>query len=134
MFSPFHERRKVPKSRFFCDHQTFVDSCPDVRALIRLSCVHFQTFKRSCPDFLPIKSTFVRSCPDFRAFIFRIFCVRAFVFFVHLRFSMFPDYVVLDSRRPPRVIIFGLDILASVWDLNLGCYTKLVNIRFDVAC
>ena len=58
----------------------------------RLSCVH-ESFLRSC------------SCPDFRAF-------------TSLRF---PDYVILNARRPPLPVIFGLDILASVWDLRLGC-------------
>ena len=69
---------------------------------------YVQTFVRS-PDFRAFMSrlscvhqTFVRSCPDFRLFL------------------MFPDYVILNARRPPRAFIFGLDILASVWDLNLG--------------
>ena len=77
-------------------------SCPDFRAFDRLSCVHVQTF--------------VRSCPDFRAFD-RLSCVHVQTF---VRFLMFPDYVILNARRLPRAFIFGLDILASVWDLNLG--------------
>ena len=133
-------------TRLSCVHvQTFVRSCPDFRAFIRLSCVHVQTFVRSCPDFRAFMSrlscvhvqTFVRSCPDFRAFI-RLSCVHVQTFVrscpdfrafdrlscVHVqtfvRFSMFPDYVILNARRPPRAFIFGLDILASLWDLNLG--------------
>ena len=91
-------------SRLSCVHvQTFVRSCPDFRAfMFRLSCVHVQTFSRSCPDF--------------RAFD-RLSCVHVQTF---VRFLMLPDYVILNARRPPRAFIFGLDILASVWDLNLG--------------
>ena len=111
-------------TRLSCVHvQTFVRSCPDFRAFTRLSCVHVQTFVRSCPDFRAFDrlscvhvQTFVRSCPDFRAFD-RLSCVQVQTF---VRFLMFPDYVILNTRRPPRAFIFGLDILSSVWDLNLG--------------
>ena len=96
--------------RLWCVHvQTFVRS-PDFRAFmfrlsgvhVRFSCVHVQTF--------------VRSCPDFRAFD-RLSCVHVHTF---VRLLMFPDYVILNARRPPRALIFGLDIFASVWDLSLG--------------
>ena len=116
-------------SRLSCDSLIknalkFVRSCPDFRAFMsRLSCVR-QTFVRSCSDFRAFMSrlscvhvqTFVRSCPDFRAFD-RHSCVHVQTF---VRFLMFPDYIILNARRPPRAFIFGLDILASVWDLNLG--------------
>ena len=49
--------------------------------MFRLSCVHAQTF--------------VRSCQDFRAIIFRVI----------LRFSIFPECVSLNARRP---LIFHL--------------------------
>ena len=79
---PDRPRRKVPMSRLSCVHQTFVRSCPDLRAFTRLSCVHVQTFVRS-PDFRAFMSrlscvyvqTFVRS-PDFRAFMSRLSCVH----------------------------------------------------------
>ena len=122
--------------RLSCVHvQTFVRSCPDFRAFMfsfrafmsRLSCVHVQTFVRSCPDFRAFirlscihVQTFVRSCPDFRAFD-RLSCVHVQTF---VRFLMFPDYVILNARHPPRAFIFGLDLLASVWDLNLGWISK----------
>ena len=105
------------------DAQKFMRSCPDFRAFTRLSCVHVQTFMRSCPDFRAFDrlscvhvQTFVRSCPDFRAFD-RLSCVHVQTF---VRFLMFPDYVILNTFDRPRAFIFGLDILASVWDLNLG--------------
>ena len=88
---------------FSCVHvQTFVRSCSDFRALMcRLSCLH---------------QTFLRSCPGFRAFTRLLFVhVQTFE-----RFLMFPDYVILNARRPHRAFIFGLDRLAAVWDLNLG--------------
>ena len=118
---PDRPRRKLPMSRLSCVHQTFVRS-PDFRAFMsRLSCVH-QTFVRSCPDFGAftrlscVQPIFVSSCPNFRAFD-RLSCVHVQTF---VRFLMFPDYVIWNARRPPRAFIFGLDILASVWDLNLG--------------
>ena len=51
-----HERTKVwtwTHEKFSCVHfQTFVRSCPDHRAVMsRPSCVHVQTIVRSCPDF-----------------------------------------------------------------------------------
>ena len=49
-----HERTKVWKwthEIFSCVHvQTFVRSCPDHRAVTRPPCVHVQTIVRSCPD------------------------------------------------------------------------------------
>ena len=67
-----------------CVHQIFVRSCPDFRAfMFRLSCVHVQIF--------------VHSCPDFRAFT-RLSCVHVQTF---VRFLVFPDYVILNARRPP---------------------------------
>ena len=114
---PDRPRRKLPIVRLSCVHvQNFVRS-PDFRAFMsRLSCVHVQNFVRS-PDFRAFTrlscvhvQTFVRSCPDFRAFD-RLLCVHVQTF---VRFLMFPDYVILNARRPPRAFIFGLDILASV--------------------
>ena len=55
--------------------------------------------------------------PDFRAFMSTLSCVHVQTF---VRFLMLPDCVILNARRPPRAFIFGLDILASVWDLSLG--------------
>ena len=51
-----HERTKVgtwTHEKFSCVHfQTFLRSCPDHRAVMsRPSCVHVQTIVRSCPDF-----------------------------------------------------------------------------------
>ena len=51
-----HERTKVwtwTHEKFSCVHfQTFVRSCPDHRAFIsRTTCVQVQTIVRSCPDF-----------------------------------------------------------------------------------
>ena len=78
---PDRPRRKLPMSRLSCVRQTFVRSCPDFRAFIRLWRVHVQTFVRS-PDFRAfmsrlscVQSIFVRSCPDFRAFD-RLSCVH----------------------------------------------------------
>ena len=106
---------EVPDGRKYV--QTVPDGkylCPDrprrKLSMSRLSCVHVQTF--------------VRSCPDFRAFD-RLSCVHVQTF---VRFLMFPDYVILNARRPPRAFIFGLDILASVWDLNLG------SVQFSCIC
>ena len=132
-------------TRFSCVQPIFVRSCPDFRAFTRLSCVQ-PIFVRSCPDFGAftrfscVQPIFVRSCPDFRAFT-RLSCVQpiivrscpdfgAFTRFscfhvqTFVRFLMFPDYVILNARRPPRAFIFGLDILAFVWDLNLGYFPK----------
>ena len=105
--------------------------CPDFRAFTRLSVVNVQTFVRS-PDFrafmsrlLCVHPIFVRST-DFCAFMSRLSCVRQT--FVRscsdfrAFFDVYFDYVILNARRPPRAFIFGLDILASVWDLNLGCH------------
>ena len=114
-----HERTKIRAfmSRLSYDSLImnalkFVRSCPDFRAFMsRLSCV---------------RQTFVRSCPDFRAFMSRLSCVRQT--FVHScsDFRAFFDVSRLcnfERTTPPRAFIFGLDILASVWDLNLGSYT-----------
>ena len=88
--------------------QKFVRSCPDSRTTVwswthKNSCVHVQTFVRSCPDFRAFDrlscvhvQTFVRSRPDFRAFD-RLSCVHVQTF---VRFLMFPDYVILNARRP----------------------------------
>ena len=145
-------------SRYSCVHdQTFVRSCSDFRAfMFGLSCVHVRTFVRSCSDFrafmfrlLCVYQTFVRSCSDFRAFMFRFSCVHiqtfvrlpdfcAFMFrlsCVHVqtfvRFLIFPDYVTLNARRPPRAFIISLDILASVWDLYLGTVLNVCEQKCD---
>ena len=109
IFMRFHQivaQAEVPDGSKYV--QTVPDGkylCPDrprrKLPMYRLSCV---------------RQTFVRSCPDFRAFD-RLSCVHVQTF---VRFLMFPDYVILNARRPPRAFIFGLDILASVWDLSLG--------------
>ena len=66
-------------SRLSCVHvQTFVRSCPDHRAFTRPSCVHVQTI--------------VRSCPDHRAFI---------------RVSRPCNF---ERTTPPSCVHFGLDI------------------------
>ena len=103
-------------ARLSCVHvQTFVRS-PDFHAFMsRLSCVH-QTFVRSCPDFRAftrlscVQPIFVRSCPDFRAFD-RFLCVHVQTFVRSTDFRAFMS----------RLLYILLDILASVWDLNLGC-------------
>ena len=66
--------------------------------------------------------TFVRS-PDFRAFMFRLSCVRQTFVRSCSDFRAFFDVSRLcnfERTTPPRAFIFGLDILASVRDLNLG--------------
>ena len=116
-------------------------SCSQFNAfMFRLSFFHYQTFVRSCSDFRAIMSsiscihqTFVRSCSDFRAFMLRLSCFHVQTFvrspdgrsFMFVRFSMFPGYVIMNAQRPtpppylsprawPPVLIFDLDILASV--------------------
>ena len=45
---------------------------------------------------------------------------------------MFPDYVILNTRRPRRAFIFGHN--ESVRDLNLGCHLRtgsFKDIGFD---
>ena len=93
-------------TRLLCVHQTFACS-PDFHAFMtRLSCVQ-QPFARS-PDFREVNrlscipQTLVRSCSDFRAFF---------------DVSRLCDF---ERTPPPRAFICCLDILASVWDLNLG--------------
>ena len=52
---------------------------------------------------------------------------------IFLHISMSPDDVALNARRHPRVFFFGLNILASACDLNLGNIPQLVvRVTFGV--
>ena len=72
-FPSWRSRRKVDMSRLSQTesayvHQIFVRSCPDIRAVTRHSCIHFQTLLRST---------------DFRAFLIEFFSeVAHFMFCV----------------------------------------------------
>ena len=64
-------------------------------------------------------------CSDFRAFMFRLSCVRQTFVCSCSDFRAFFDVSRLcnfERTRPRCAFIFGLDKLASVWDLNLGLF------------
>ena len=134
--------------RLSCVHvQTFVRS-PDFRAFIfRLSCVHVQTFVRSCPDFRAFmfrlscvhvqtfvcSPGFVRSCSDFRVFD-RLSCVHVQTF---VRLLMFPDYVILNARRPPPSGTSVRDLLPSgspTWEVRNENIRSLLSNLIDINC
>ena len=106
-------------SRLLCVQlQTNVRLCPDC-GVIRLSCAHVPTYVLSCQDFCAFSrlscvhvisrllcvqlQTIVRLCPD--CALIRLSCV-------HLQTFV-------------RALILCLDILASVWDLNLGHFLQV---------
>ena len=118
----------VLMSRFLVADQIFVCSYTDFwgfvilvqifvrssgfRALSRLSCLSVDTFVSSCLIFLfLLVQIFLRS-PDFCRFTLK--------FFAFVGLPMFPNYVTLNARLPLVRSFLSLDILASVWGLNLG--------------
>ena len=136
--------------------QTFLHSCPDFRAFIRLlyavhapilmhspdfrafmsrlSFVH-QIFMRSCADFLALISFLVRS-PIFREFISRLSCVFVQTFvrspdFCACMFrlcSIFPDYVILNARRLPLVRSFSVwTYLLPSGTVILVCFAQILS-------
>ena len=58
-----------------------------------------------------------RLCPDIRLLFFRL---SWFQFQISVRFSLSPDYVFLNSRRPVMLSFFFQEMFDFVWGLNLG--------------
>ena len=90
--------------------------------ILKLKVCNFRPFPTERSYF----QTSVRPCPHFPAFMYRLSIAHVQTF---VRLKKFPAHVILNSRRPSRELIFGLDILDFVWDLCLSLDERNTSYR-----